>query len=288
MMGIESPLEDSSPWNSAELTDRHFRVISGILHQRCGIKLTEGKEGLVKARLSKRLRHLGLGGFDQYLDYLNSDAGSGELYTMIDSLTTNKTSFFREDAHFHFLRDHILPAVRQQGGRLRIWSAACSSGEEPYSIALLLKNVWPDIQKCDVKILATDISARVLDQAKSGIYSGEAVADVPRPMLERYFTACGSAANREFKINDEVRSLIRFARLNLMEEWPMTGPFNLIFCRNVMIYFDKETQKKLVRRFWELLETDGYLFVGHSESLTATSKDYRYIQPATYRKHCMC
>jgi chemotaxis protein methyltransferase CheR len=284
-MGSESPTADSLAWNSAELTDRQFRVISCILYDRCGIKLTEGKEGLVKARLSKRLRHLGLGDFDQYLDHLESGTGSGELYTMIDALTTNKTSFFREDAHFHFLRDNILPAVRRQGGKMRIWSAACSSGEEPYSIALLLKNAWPDIQQYDVKILATDISTRMLEQAKEGIYRPDVVGDVPRPMLTRFFTAVGTPANREYRVNDDVRSLIRFARLNLIEDWPMRGTFNLIFCRNVMIYFDKETQQRLVRRFWQLLESGGYLFVGHSESLTTTSKDYRYVQPATYRKH---
>jgi chemotaxis protein methyltransferase CheR len=275
---------DSLPWNTAELSDRQFRIISGILYDRCGIKLTEGKEGLVKARLAKRLRHLGFANFDQYLDHLKRDSASGELYTMIDALTTNKTSFFREEEHFHYLRDKILPAVRQRGGKFRIWSAASSSGEEPYSIALLLKTQWPDIHKYDVKILATDISTRVLEQAKAGVYKADMVSDVPRPILNRFFTASGPAANREYRVNDDVRSLIRFARLNLMEDWPMSGPFDLIFCRNVMIYFDKETQQRLVRRFWQLLEPEGYLFVGHSESLTTTSKDYKYIQPAVYLK----
>jgi chemotaxis protein methyltransferase CheR len=268
-----------------DLTPRQFEAIRSLLYNTCGIKLSAGKEELVKARLMKRLRQLSLPDFDAYLDHVRGEPSRGELAIMIDALTTNKTSFFRENEHFQFVKEKLIPRFRKYRGSVRIWSAGCSTGEEPYSMAMLLRQEWPEVLRCDVRILATDISSRVLQKAREGKYNEEAVADLDRSLLSRYFDPVQEGANRLYRIKDELRTLIRFAKLNLMEPWPMRGSFDLIFCRNVMIYFDKETQKKLVRRYWEYLAPQGYLFVGHSESLTACSNDYRYVQPALYQKY---
>ncbi len=269
---------------TAELSQPQFIRISRLLYALCGIRLSEGKEGLVKARLMKRLRTLGLKSFDAYIRLIEQDPLSEELTIMLDCLTTNKTSFFREIQHFEYLREKILPPIREARGRLRIWSAGCSSGEEPYSIAILLKEEWPGIDSCDARILATDLSTRILEQARAGVYSGETLQNVPLRILTKYFTRSGDLGSQEYHVTDQVRLLVRIARLNLMEEWPMKGPFDVIFCRNVMIYFDKPTQKALVKRFWNLLRPGGHLFIGHSESLMASSQEFRYVQPATYRK----
>jgi chemotaxis protein methyltransferase CheR len=268
----------------AELTPRQYDAICSLLYNTCGIKLSAGKEGLVKARLMKRLRLLSLPDFDAYLEYVRKEPSSGELTTMIDALTTNKTSFFRENEHFRFVKERLIPEFRRTQRSVRIWSAGCSTGEEPYSMAMLLRQEWPEVLRCDVKILATDISHRVLQKAQEGVYGEEVVADLDRGLLSRHFDPVKDGANKVYRVKNELRSLIRFARLNLMDPWPMRGHFDLIFCRNVMIYFDKETQKKLVRRYWEYLVPDGHLFVGHSESLTACSTDFKYVQPALYQK----
>jgi chemotaxis protein methyltransferase CheR len=268
----------------AELTPRQFDAICNLLYNTSGIKLSAGKEGLVKARLMKRLRQLNLIDFDAYLNHVRGEPSGRELAIMIDALTTNKTSFFRENEHFRFVRETLIPEFRKNQRSVRIWSAGCSTGEEPYSMAMLLSQEWPEVIRCDVRILATDISNRVLQKAREGVYSEEVVADLDRSLLFRYLEPVKEGANKLYRVKDELRTLIRFARLNLMAPWPMRGPFDLIFCRNVMIYFDKATQKKLVRRFWENLAPNGCLFVGHSESLTAFSSDYRYVQPALYQK----
>jgi chemotaxis protein methyltransferase CheR len=267
-----------------ELSDRQFRHISKLTYDMCGIKLSAGKEGLVKSRLSKRLRALGLSNFERYLDFLARDTSGKELITLIDSLTTNKTSFFREEQHFEFFRSHLLPAFRTHTHGTRIWSAGCSSGEEPYSIAILLREEWPAVDQCDVRILATDISTRVLNLATSAVYEEDTVKEISPNLLRKYFSCVRETPTRAFHVNDNVRRMVRLARLNLMDSWPMKGPFHAIFCRNVMIYFDKQTQQELVRRFWEMLAPGGYLFVGHSESLTASSYRFRYVRPATYLK----
>ena len=269
----------------AELTEAQFRRISALAYRAIGINLQLGKEGLVRSRLSKRLRELGLSSFDAYLEHIESEAGRPELAQMVDALTTNKTDFFREIEHFHFLREHVLPALTRDGrGRLRIWSAACSSGEEPYSIAMLLREELPSLDRMDVRILATDISARVLARARDGEYGEATLAPVSQALLRKYFTPLGPASSQRYRASDGLRSLVRFARLNLIGPWPMRGPFDVIFCRNVMIYFDKATQERLVARFWELLAPGGYLLVGHSESLTSLAHDFRYLRPAVYVK----
>jgi chemotaxis protein methyltransferase CheR len=266
---------------SVELTAAQFEWISQTVYQRSGINLQVGKENLVKARLMKQLRRLGLNSFDSYLEYIQNDSRGEELAVMVDALTTNKTSFFREPQHFDFLRTQVLPQLQQK--RLRLWSAACSSGEEPYTIAMLLREELPQVDTWDCRILATDISDRVLTKAREAVYEADAVKDIPYAFASRYLTKICTKPDA-YRISNNVQKLITFAKLNLMEPWPMSGPFDVIFCRNVMIYFDKSTRKALVHRFWELLKAGGHLFVGHSESLTTSSREFRYVHPAVYVK----
>jgi chemotaxis protein methyltransferase CheR len=222
--------------------------------------------------------------FEAYLARVRGDAR--ELAEMIDLLTTNKTSFFREAAHFDYLRDRLLPALGP--GPLRIWSAGCSSGEEPYTVAMVVREAWGALASRDVKILATDISRRVLATAAAGVYPEALLGEVPPELLRRHWTRAEASGVRGaapgWRAGDGLRSLVTFAPLNLMGAWPMRGPFQAIFCRNVMIYFDKATQQALVNRYYDLLAPGGHLFVGHSESLSALSHRFTYVQPAVYRR----
>lgn len=266
---------------SHELNDKQFRTISDLVYRHCGINLKDGKEALVKARLMKRFRAIGMDSVESYLKFIESNAGDHELDQMIDAMTTNKTSFFREIEHFRYLCETVLPQFK--GKRMRFWSAACSSGEEPYSLAMLLREHLSDIDRRDVLILATDISRRMLEKGVKALYFEDALKDIPSSYLQKYFVKSRNIACA-YQVSDNVRSMVRLARLNLMDSWPMKGPFHVIFCRNVMIYFDRVTQQHLINRFWDLLEPGGYLFVGHSEGLSAITHKFKYIRPATYRK----
>lgn len=263
----------------ATLSSAHFERIIAMLHEHAGIRLRAGKEGLVRARLAKRLRALGLTDFDAYLDVVARDPARREFTEMVDVLTTNKTSFFREQAHFEFLQEEVLPACP---GPVRLWSAGCSSGEEPYTLAMILREALPEPAARQAKILATDLSHRVLATAKAGIYPADALAEAPRTLAQKYWRPVAGDGAPRLEATPALRSLIQFGKLNLMDRWPMRGPFDAIFCRNVMIYFDKATQQALVQRYWELLRPGGYLFVGHSESLTGLAHRFTYVQPAVY------
>jgi chemotaxis protein methyltransferase CheR len=268
----------------AILCPRDFEQISHIVYKYSGIRLTTGKEELVRSRLIKRLRSLSINSFSGYLRHVKNDRTRQELHTMIDALTTNKTSFFRENQHFEYVRARILPELKKRGSGLRVWSAGCSSGEEPYTIAMLLCEEWPQNDLKNVRILATDISSRILAKARAGEYEKENLKDVPPAYLSKYFNLLQSNPVRTYGIRDDIKKMVRFAHLNLMDEWPMKGPFDVIFCRNVMIYFDSATQGRLVQRFGDLLIPGGHLLVGHSESLVANSCGFKYVQPATYVK----
>lgn len=268
----------------AELDEKQFRKIKDLLYKVCGINLQPGKEGLVKARLSKRLRALNLFDYDQYLAYIERDESGVELSTMVDALTTNKTDFFREPQHFDFLRRTVLPDLVQANRPMRFWSAACSSGEEPYSLSMQLFEALSNINQLDIGILATDISSDILEKARQAVYGVETLQGLSETRLKKFFTPQKNGAATTYRVNDQIRSLISYARLNLMQPWPMKGPFDVIFCRNVMIYFDQQTRQQLARRFYELLRPGGYLFIGHSESLTGIAGQLRYVQPATYIK----
>ncbi len=277
-----------------ELSKTQFKKITQLVHGLCGINLHSGKEELVKGRLMKRLRALEMDSFEQYIRYIGQDKTGLELSIMINALTTNKTNFFREPQHFDFLRQKVLPEIKNHS-RMRFWSAGCSSGEEPFSIAMVLREELLDTDLRDVQILGTDISVRMLEKARDAIYEQKVLRDVSPHLLQKYFTPLDgrhltgftcvqTGSPRAYQVNNSVRSLVRLARLNLMDRWSMRGPFNVIFCRNVMIYFDKPTQQQLIPRFWKLLEPGGYLFVGHSESLLASSHKFHYVQPAVYVK----
>jgi|LSQX01.3.fsa_nt_gb chemotaxis protein methyltransferase CheR len=281
-----------SPLGGPEITEAQFLEISNLVKGLCGINLHEGKKELVRSRLSKRLRSLRLNSYREYLVYLRDDsaAGGNELVTLLDTISTNLTSFMRERAHFDYLADQVLPAAahHQRNSptppRLRIWSAGCSTGEEPYTIALTLCEHLPQWNKWDIKILATDLSTRVLKVARQGEYEAQRLASLPAGWRNNYFERPAGSGDKTCRVRPEVRQLVHFARLNLMEAWPMRGPFEVIFCRNVMIYFDKKTQGELVRRFMGLLAPGGTLFIGHSESLTGIEHSFRYVQPTIYEK----
>jgi chemotaxis protein methyltransferase CheR len=269
-------------YSKTPLHPEEFLEISQIVYERAGIRLHAGKEELVRSRLIKRLRTLGVVSFHEYLKQVKGDKTAQELNIMIDFLTTNKTSFFRENQHFEFLRTQVLPALKKRKDGVRVWSAGCSSGEEPYSIAMLLCEEWPGIDPSAMKILATDISSRILEKARQGEYEADCIRDVSAPLLAKYFSVVQTRSSPIYRVNDNIRKMVRFARLNLIENWPMKGPFDVIFCRNVMIYFDNASQRELVRRFSEMIIPGGHLLVGHSESLMASSGEFKYVHPATY------
>ncbi len=283
--------EFSIPANSPsiELSDRDYQHVRELVHELAGISLNDGKRELVVARLSKRIRQLGLKSVGQYLTYVREQKSQDELITMLDALSTNLTSFWREAQHFDYLGQQTLPALAaraQRNGfyRLRAWSAGCSSGEEPYSLAMLALHTLPDADRWDLKILATDLSTRVLATARAGVYSAERLKTVPPALRHAYFVNERTSRGKQHRVAEPVRACVSFARLNLMESWPMRGPMDFIFCRNVMIYFDKPTQTRLVSRFHELLKPGGTLFIGHSESLTGIDHGFRYVRPTIYEK----
>ena len=251
-----------------KLTLGDFTSLAGMLHADTGITLHEGKATLLYSRLAKRLRALGLTGFSDYCALVSDPArGSEERGLMVRALTTNVTRFFREPHHFDHLRNVVLPPLLKQaerGGRIRIWSAACSSGQEPYSIALTMLRLIPDVSRLDVKVLATDIDSTVLSQARAGIYSAEAVEAIPADLRGRWLQRVADG----FQVNDVVRQLITFRELNLIGNWPMRARFDAVFCRNVVIYFADDTQSQIWERFTPMLNPGGFLYIGHSERLS--------------------
>ncbi|MDI9571097.1 MAG: protein-glutamate O-methyltransferase [Pseudomonadota bacterium] len=271
----------------SDLRDKEFEKISRLVYDLCGINLHDGKKELVRARLGKRLREGDFKSFTEYFHYVTTPEGSDELIAMIDSLSTNLTYFFREERHFQKLRS-ILPQIARSGTgpstpRVKIWCAGCSTGEEPYSLAIAIKELLGD-DGAGAKIIATDISTRVLKTAMRGIYPEEKIAKIPKDILRRHFQYGTGASAGLYRVKPELRRLVDFRRFNLMDRPPAEFHCDIVFCRNVMIYFDKATQNGLVQRFFDCLEKGGYLFVGHSESLTGLKHGFTYIEPSIYRK----
>jgi chemotaxis protein methyltransferase CheR len=269
------------------LTRGQFGRIRQLVESMSGIHLAPDKRELVRARLRRRLRALRLTDFDDYLRLVAADRSGRELETMLDLVATHLTGFFRESDHFECLRRELTARSHTNAHprRVRIWSAGCATGEEAYSLAITLREALPDAAAWDARILATDLAARGLAVARRGVYTAERVAEVPPVLRARYFEPTGDGGDGDaLAVRHEARALLTFARLNLVEPWPMRGPFDAIFCRNVMIYFDRHTQRGLVQRFGEILAPNGLLFLGHCESLTGSHPGLRFVQPSVYRR----
>lgn len=279
---MTAALSTTMPLSS--LTDREFIGLRDLIHNVTGIALADGKRDMISRRLSRRVKALGLASFQAYYEYVRS-GDPAEIENLTNAITTNLTYFFREAHHFEHLEKVVLPAIcAGQSKRLRIWSAGCSSGEEPYSIAIGLRESIPDIEDWDVKILATDLDSEMLTRCTRGIYSRDQVRKVPLARLNRWFMKGTGVNSGHVRVKPELQSLIRFGQLNLISDWPVRGEFDVIFCRNVMIYFDKPTQAKLVDRFTNRLREEGHLFVGHSESLLNVTDRLELLKNTVYRK----
>jgi chemotaxis protein methyltransferase CheR len=266
------------------LLDDDFEYMIGLVRKNTGIKLTTAKRELVYGRLAKRLRTLGLGSFSEYCKWLKEDR-EGELGHMVNAITTNLTSFFRENHHFEYLKNTLLPRLlEKRSRRLRFWSAGCSTGEEAYSLAITLKEVLPVSGGWDVRILATDLDTSCVERAREGVYPAERVNVLPQQRMRRWFRRGTGEQSGLVRVDPVLQELVTFKTLNLMHDWPMKGPFDAIFCRNVMIYFDKQTQKSLANRYADLLEDAGHLFLGHSESLYKVTGRFSLVGTTIYRK----
>ena len=268
-------------------TDRDFSFICKLVGEETGIVLGEAKRNMVYSRLARRLRALGIDSFGEYCKLLKNDKDQ-ELVNFINAITTNLTSFFREGHHFTYLARTLLPELMERNAesrRLRIWSAGCSSGEEPYSIAMTVREAIPENSGWDIRILATDLDSNMVERAGSGVYTEERIESLPRQQIKRWFLR--GKGNREgmVRVKPELQSMISFRQLNLLHDWPFSGPFDIIFCRNVVIYFSKDTQRVLVDRYADLTHDQSALFLGHSESLFKVSDRFSLVGNTIYRRN---
>jgi len=273
---------------SFRLSQREFSFICQFAYDCAGIVLGDSKREMVYRRLTRVLRDRGLQSFGEYCQLLKADP-SGEQDYFVNAITTNLTSFFREDHHFRYLLENEIPRLielkRNSGKRLRIWSSASSTGEEPYSIAMTLySGLQPHLSNWDAKILATDVDSNVLEKAKNGVYEEGKIESVPEGYKRDFFIRGKGTNQNSVKVHPKIQRLITFKRLNLLHEWPMKGPFDVIFCRNVIIYFDKPTQQELFERFYTLLEPNGLLILGHSENLGSFQKYFENVGRTMFRK----
>jgi chemotaxis protein methyltransferase CheR len=261
-----------------------FNFLRKLSNDYSGIQVPDERFDMFYSRLSKRVRKLGLNNFKSYCQYL-TDHSDDEFTEFINAITTNLTAFFRENHHFDYLRDVVIPEVmnRNKNSRqIKVWSAGCSTGEEPYSLAItLMENVPAD---WDIKILATDLDTNVLQTASDGVYAEERVSGVSEQRLKRWFMRGKSAQSGQVKVRTELQQIIQFKQLNLMKDWPMKCQFDFIFCRNVLIYFDRETKTTLAQRYAQMLASKAWLFIGHSESLNQLSKEFELVACTTYKK----
>ncbi len=272
-------------YKSITITDKEFNLFRDLIYRKSGIVLKDTKKTLLVNRLNKRLKSCGFDNFKDYYNYLLTAEGlKKEFSNMIDCVTTNKTDFFRNQRHFDQLASLVIPDIvarKSNNRKLRIWSAGCSSGQEPYSLAIALHMILRDINSWDIKILATDISSRMLACAQAGVYNRELVEDINRDILKRHFLK----GPGKVKIKDHIKKMIEFRYLNFTEPFSsIQDKFDLIFCRNVIIYFDRETQCALMAKFYKKLHDGGYLFLGHSESLHTINDQFQFVCASIYKK----
>ncbi|WP_051971680.1 CheR family methyltransferase [Massilia sp. 9096] len=276
------PASKSDAGKEFDFTRADFERVRGLIHQRAGISLADSKQEMVYSRLARRLRALGLESFARYLDDLEAGRMPAEWESFVNALTTNLTSFFRESHHFPLLAEHALKARRAHGGQLTVWCSASSTGEEPYSIAMTLCEAFNTLTP-PVSIIATDIDTNVLATAAAGVYPLERVDKLEPERLRRFFLKGKGAQEGMVRVRPELRQLISFRQLNLLADgWDVKGPFDAIFCRNVMIYFDKPTQRKILSRFVPLMKPDALLFAGHSENFLYVSDALRLRGKTVY------
>lgn len=272
------------------ISDRDYKRICDLVYEFSRINLGDNKKELVTARLGKRLRAQGMDSFSDYCRFLETSEGEEELIHLIDCISTNHTHFFREMKHFDFMRDTALPDFCMRFGEkgqkeFRIWSAACASGEEPFSLAIVLSEFFSNKPGYDWSIEATDISTRILKKAHTGVYATERLQEVRPDVLRRYFQKGVKDWEGYYRVKQDLRDHAHFSNINLLQaEYSFEEKFHVIFCRNVMIYFDRETQEQLVRKLHDHIYTGGYLMIGHAESLTGVKHDYRTIKPSIYQK----
>jgi chemotaxis protein methyltransferase CheR len=268
-----------------DFSNEDFEALRKLVKQLTGINLSDQKRELIYGRLARRLRALQLQSFAEYRHLLAHDGGQ-ELAQFCNAITTNLTAFFREPHHFDYLRDQVLTPMARSGtpGRLRIWSAGCSTGEEPYSLAMTILETLPDVRRWDVRILATDLDSDVLERGRRGSYAEDRFKNMTQQRRSRFFVERREREGLRYEAAPELKSLITFKQLNLMHALPMRGPLDAIFCRNVVIYFDKDTQRDLFARIAHLQRPGSLLFLGHSESLFKVSEQYSLIGKTVYRR----
>lgn len=278
---------DANGQTAPLMTDKELKQFSEFIYSELGIKITQTKKTMLQARLQRRLRTLNMKSYGQYLEYLQSLKGMEvELPQMVDAVTTNTTSFFREPKHFEYLSRIILPQWQKKypGRTFAVWNAGCSSGEEPYTTAMTLMDYHERVSPLRFTIVATDISTDILKKAARAVYEDEKIGTIPVEFRRKYLLRSKDRSRRMVRIIPELRDTVSFRRLNFMDDFQFREKMNLIFCRNVMIYFDKKTQNELVQKFCNHLEPGGYLFIGHSESLAGTDLPLKQLAPATYMR----
>jgi chemotaxis protein methyltransferase CheR len=270
---------------SRTLTTREFKLFQELVYRQAGIFLSDAKRSLLVGRLSRRLRELGIDSFGEYYRYVTKeDAAEG--VRMLDCICTNETQFFREGRQFDFVEERV-PELRAKtaarGRRIRVWSAACSTGEEPYSLAMMLLTHFPPDSGWQVEILASDLSTRALARAREGVWPVEKAREIPKPFLKRFMLRGTRSQDGKMKAGPEIRSAVRFERINLNDEgYAVKGPFDLVFCRNVLIYFDAQSKLRVIRNLLRHMAGGGYLFLGHSESLLGIDQAVRRVGPTVY------
>ncbi len=273
------------------LEDADFKVLSKLIYEETRIVMGEHKKALVTSRLGKRLRILSIDSFSEYINFVQSKNGKEEFENFVNSVTTNKTDFFRENKHFEFMKSTFLPAWEEAYKRgevqnLRVWSSACSSGEEPYSILITLYEYFGNnMDKYDIKVLATDIDTSVLEHAQNGVYRDDVVAPVPINLLKKYFLRGKGDNDSKYKVKDLLKKYVIFRQLNFKEDnYDIHTTFDLIFCRNVIIYFDKDFQKYLFTKLHSYMKDSAYIFIGHSETLFGVSDKFKYVTSNVYER----